>query len=275
MTFDQESIAPKRPLENTYSRRSKASPQSQRNPDVVPLNTSRRVTEDNFAQKVLELLKPTPHILDSSPLNDDGSLDEEEGEKRHCVKNVHELLESGVSNRFYDELDYLVSGLEEIPKDSKAKTINCRRQLLCELGMKLFGPISPIDASRLRSGGLLQRIISAVMPSTEEDVYSQQFAIALLQIFCNEVRRLDHFISPKECRKLAINLITREERRLGNFREGMVSEKSRKPFALSCISKVSPTISMSRHLMRLYLGVYGQTGSMANSQTVSFHSKYG
>jgi hypothetical protein len=174
---EAESIR-KRP-ESTYSRRNR--------PVVLPATQDCAVTDANFAQKVLEVLKPNiaPSISPSS--EDEGEEEEGEELKRHCVRNVHELLESGTSNRLYDELDYLVSGLES---HSSVKD-TARHQYLMDLGDKLFGDMTPMRTSRVRSSGLLERIVKRA----GSDDYGRKFQITLLYLLCADVRRIDHYIN--------------------------------------------------------------------------------
>lgn len=259
MTFerDGESVpigehggAPRRPGNTlTYCRRGKAaarlpSPRASSSPAADDV-----VNEDNFVHKVLELLRPSargpPNIApqnNHSAEGDGAEESESEGEegKRRCVKNVHELLESGGSNRFYDELDYLVSGLEDIPSDGKRRHADSRRSLLSELGLKLFAQLSPIAASRLRSGGLLQRTVAVLLPSADQDEYIRHFLAALLVIFCGTVRRLDHFVAIDPLKQLAISLMSETPNRpLGSFADPLlISERQRRPFALPSVPKV-------------------------------------
>lgn len=264
MPVGEHGGAPRRPGNTlTYCRRGKAAAVATTKPSPhrppLPGPAVNVVNDANFVHKVLELLRPSAggpskiatrngHLDDgddeSGAENDDKAEGEEEG-KRRCVKNVHELLESGGSNRFYDELDYLVSGLEDIPSDGKRRHADSRRSLLSELGLKLFAQqLSPIAASRLRSDGLLQRTIAALLPFADQDEYVCHFLAALLVIFCGSVRRLDHFIAIDPLKQLAVSLLAETPNRsLGSFADSLlISERQRRPFALPSVPKVRLTL---------------------------------
>lgn len=182
-----ETLPHKRP-ETTYSRKNVVK-------SNTPVTASKGITEENFAQRVLEVFKPvTPSKSPSSSESDHDDEEEEDLCKRHCVRNVHELLESGLSNRFYDELDYLVSGLESLPPDTKSKTTSARQQYLFDLGHRLFSDTSPMQTSRLRSSGFLERIIKSLTAIDNLDAYSKRFLMTLLYLLCDDIRRVDHFI---------------------------------------------------------------------------------
>lgn len=214
------------------------------------------INDENFAFKVLEVLRPvtfdsslaTPNALgaatsliasDSDNENENEHHNENDADKlkRHCVKNVHELLESGLSNRLYDEIDYLVSGLETLkPHNAQKKTVIALHGYICDLGDKLFESFSPMQASRLRSSGILERMFVALSPFLDNQ-YVQRFIVTCLVLLCSDVRRLDHFISIPDGFGLALALIKN-----GNvvLPAGIQSVKLEKIFQKPMIPRVLP-----------------------------------
>lgn len=210
----QAGSATKRP-ETTYTRRNKQSKEEPLQASSYPFSPTlgaKKVCEGNFAQKVMEVLQPVPGkapLIDSA--SDSSSEDSSEYGKRTCVRNVHELLESGVSSRLYDELDYLVSGLEGLSTDTKPRTASARQQYLFDIGKKLLVDISPMQASRLRSSGFIERIICKLSTANDLDEYSNRFMAVILKLLCDDVRRIDHFIKVPMGIKLAKWLIMKDE----------------------------------------------------------------
>jgi hypothetical protein len=160
-------------------------------------------------------------------------LSDEEETKRHCVRNVHELVESGVSNRFNDELDYLITGLESLPFDGKVRTTAARNTYLFDLGGKLFEDISPMRTSRLRSSGCLERIVKN-LTLLDWDSYGKRFLILLLYRLCDDVRRIDHFIDFQSGLKLTEWLLSEE----GTFVDPAASSRVEKLFQKSFVPSV-------------------------------------
>lgn len=208
----------KRP-DNVYSRRPRTAEASLLGNPSVGADT---INDDNFATKVLEVLRPVSSsssskatsnasgVASPTPLTSGSGEEDSDAEeaKRHCVKNVHELLESGLSNRLYDELDYLVSGLESLraPPQSAKKASTALYGYMGDLGSKLFEEFSPMQASRLRSSGLLERMFAALAPFYD-DSHVVRFIVTCLAVLCSDVRRLDHFISIEVGFRLALALI--------------------------------------------------------------------
>lgn len=143
-----------------------------------PLGPSREVepiTQDNFVRKVLEVLKP-PTPSQRPSLGDAADEGEEFVEdKRHCVRNVHELLESGSANRLYEEVDYIVTGLETLPRKGRLRErLNYYRELLrLLLGGRL---LTRMEMSTLRTTGIISRLAAFV--SSLEDVPDEGVKLA-------------------------------------------------------------------------------------------------
>lgn len=161
------------------------------------------INDANFAIKVMEVFKPT--MTENSPLKEELSdeEDEEGGSKKSCLKNVHELLESGTSARLYDELEYLIAGLESLSSTAKAS----REGYLLDLGKKLFFEPSAMFESRLRSSGMVERIIKSLLPVFQRDDIAVRFLIVTLHKFCSKIRRIDHFISLDDSIDLSLHLM--------------------------------------------------------------------
>lgn len=143
-----------------------------------PLGSARElepITQNNFVRKVLEVLKPTtprqPSLLENT--TDEG--EESVEEKRHCVRNVHELLESGSANRLYEEVDYIVTGLEALPRKGRLRE---RLAYYGELLRLLLGGrlLTRMEMSTLRTTGIISRLAAFV--SSLEDIPDEDLKLA-------------------------------------------------------------------------------------------------
>jgi hypothetical protein len=183
---------PKKRPENTYSRRGVVKRESLKTVSAK----EGCINDTNFAKKVLEVFQPT---VASKPVDSKSEEEEEDSIKRHCVRNVHELLESGGSCRLYDELDYLITGIETLP--AGARSNSARNTYLYDLGSKILEDNSPLRTSKLRSSGYLERIIRSLV--SVDDDYGKRFLLLLLFRLCGDVRRIDHFINVRAGLRLA------------------------------------------------------------------------
>ncbi|PJF18297.1 hypothetical protein PSACC_01896 [Paramicrosporidium saccamoebae] len=192
---------PKKRPENTYSRRGVVKRESLKSVAVG----EECINDTNFVKKMLEVFQPT---VTSKPVDSESEQGEEEEDsiKRHCVRNVHELLESGGSCRLYDELDYLITGVEALPVGARSNS--ARNTYLYDLGSKILEDNSPLRTSKLRSSGYLERIISSLV--NVEDDYGRRFLLLLLFRLCDDVRRIDHFINVTAGLRLAEWALQRE-----------------------------------------------------------------
>lgn len=179
------------------------------------------VTAENFEEKMRQAMAPalvaaaTPPVEEARDIFErlegaDGLSAEEAAErlrgdhsKRHCIKNVHELLESGTNKRLYDDLDYLVAGIEDsascsLPagRASSASLLSAgARALMADLGSKLFGETAPMHLCRIRSLGIIERLTEALGALARSDDDCLVFLTLLLLVFCPAVTRIDHFVA--------------------------------------------------------------------------------
>lgn len=236
---------------STYSRRQSKIKES----TVTCSPPPTKVTSENFALKMLEVMRPvhktflpnpSSDTVDDDDGDDDGDGDgdgenlPDEKSKRRCVKNVHELLTLGLSERFLEELDYIVSGLEELPSQSKSNLLRLRSKYIKELTEKLEldrpRGRSSIQESILRSSGLIQRISKALEQATvlknegENNSWNNQiftFMLQLLYSVCFDVRRVDYFASPAfilKIVKMGLNNYTCDGERIYSSNEKSIDD---------------------------------------------------
>lgn len=226
-----QSTTGKKLPERTYRRRTvKDSPiQAQGKPQ-----DSGRVTEHNFALRLLEVAAARPAVFEEQS---SGEEDPEDcTKKRSCVKNVHELLESGGSSRLYDELDYMVSGLERLLGDTSQKGALVCKRYLSEMGCKFFTSFSPLQMSRFRSSGLIDRVIKALSPPFGRDGYAMLFLASFLFLTCHDVRRIDHYFGLEDGVLLVEWLLPQA----GTLRESEWTRDDTGFFSLPSIPRVPP-----------------------------------
>lgn len=139
--------------------------------DSVPglARGSEPVTQENFVFKVLEVLKPA--APKQQPPGEAADEEESVEEKRHCVRNVHELLEAGSANRLCEEVEYIVAGLEALPKRGRLRERLVYYEEL--LGLLLGGRLlTCMEMSTLRTTGIVSRL--AVFVGGLEDVLDEE-----------------------------------------------------------------------------------------------------
>lgn len=189
-----------KPSEPSFSRSSSFSSVTDDKDLLLQQRIDKAILEDQLESRKLQRLRHRARFDDGLSSGSDPEFDAEGlGLKRaKAGRSLHEIVEAGENNRFFDEIEYLVDGLAI--GSAKGRTL-CLEELIGKVQRSVeFG-------SRMRAHGMLTKAIGNLVDLTETSGKARCGIAFLLVHLCHDIRQLKVFISPKQLIQLAAKML--------------------------------------------------------------------
>jgi hypothetical protein len=190
--------------EPSFSRSSSFSSVTDDKDLLLQQRIDKAILDDQLESRKLQKLRQRARFDDGLSSGSDPEFDEAGlGLKRaKAGRSLHEIVEAGENNRFFDEIEYLVDGLAV---GSAKGRVLCLEELIGKVQRSFeFG-------SRMRAHGMLTKAIGNLADLTEASGKARCGIAFLLVHLCHDIRQLKVFISARQLIHLAAHMLRSKE----------------------------------------------------------------